>query len=222
MSFLASLSASTPLANLGGALRALAGATLSAGTSRALLGRLRTPVIPHFPRGALSRSGRPMGLFGVIGCGIRGAHDCRMWVAAFVIEIVLPVGDADVLAVILTRIALVDDRRHRRVIELCVENDGLGTLAHPVAELTVVGLALGVILLLLSRDAILDRVQLLKKLLLHNIGPLDALTTLGPEPFVGLAQIPLVAPNIQSFLAFLKLIQELLTRVVAVISALPN
>ena len=104
-----------------------------------------------------------------------------MGVAAFVVQIVISVGDTDVFAVVLAQVALVNDCRHRGMVEPRVENNRFRAFADPVAKLAVVGLAFLVIFgrpLLVSRYPILDRVQLLEKLLLHNVSSLDAFPTL--------------------------------------------
>lgn len=223
MSFLTSLLASAPLALLRGTPEASPGAALSTISSRAPVRILRAlAFVFHFSTTTFPRSGRPVRLLGI---GVRGAHDRGMGVTAFVVQVVLPVGDADVLSVVLALVSLVHNRRHRGVIEPSVENDRFWAFAHPVANLAVIRLAFLVVVespRLFGRNPILDRVQLLKKLFLHNVSSLNAFPTLGPQPFVGLPQVSFVAADVQSFLALLKFVHELLTGRVAVVPAMPN
>jgi len=59
-------------------------------------------------------------------------------VTALVVQIVLPICDTDVFAIILTGAALVNNGGDRGMIKPSIENDGFRAFADPIAELTVV------------------------------------------------------------------------------------
>lgn len=69
-----------------------------------------------------------------------------MGVTALVVQIVLPIGDTDVFAIILTGATFVNNGGDRGMIKPRIENDGFRAFADPIAELTVIGLAFLVML----------------------------------------------------------------------------
>ena len=70
------------------------------------------------------------------------AYNRRMGVTAFVMEVVFSVSDTNVFAIVLALVALVHNCRHSRVIKPGIENDRFRALAHLVAQLTEIRLAL--------------------------------------------------------------------------------